>query len=165
MAIVFLGLGTNVDRDRLMSAGLEALQHLAPDLVSSPMYESEAVGFDGAPFYNCVVQLFTEMTLSELISRLKAIENDNGRNRSPRVSDAKGLDIDVLVYDDLVGRHANVQLPRDDIVKYAYVLRPLADIAPHYRLPGTQLSYQDLWQNFDSTGQQLLPVEFSWPSR
>ncbi|MEH6357645.1 MAG: 2-amino-4-hydroxy-6-hydroxymethyldihydropteridine diphosphokinase [Pseudomonadales bacterium] len=161
MTIVFLGLGTNVDRERSMCAGLEALARLDPDLVISNMYESDAVGFDGAAFYNCVVQLRTQLPLAELVGTLKAIENANGRDRSSRCSDSKGLDIDVLTYGDLVGCYVDIELPRSDILKYAHVLRPLSDIAPDACLPGTQSGYEHLWQSFDSTGQLLWFVDFS----
>jgi 2-amino-4-hydroxy-6-hydroxymethyldihydropteridine diphosphokinase len=162
MTIVFLGLGTNVDRERLMCAGLEALERLDPDLVISNMYESDAVGFEGSAFYNCVVQLHTQLPLTELVGTLKAIENATGRDRSSRASDNKGLDIDVLTYGDLVGNYAGVELPRSDILKYAHVLRPLADIAPKVCLPGTELGYEFLWQNFDHAGQPLRFVGFSY---
>lgn len=161
MTIVFLGLGTNVDRERSMCAGLEALKLLDSDLIISNMYESDAVGFDGAAFYNCVVQLRTKLPLTELVSTLKAIENANGRDRSLSGSGCKGLDIDVLTYGDWAGCYANVELPRSDILNYAHVLRPLSDIAADACLPGTQSCYQDLWQDFDDTGQPLRLVDFN----
>jgi len=162
MTLVFLGLGTNVDRERSMRAGLEALKRIDSDLIISNMYESEAVGFDGAAFYNCVVQLCTDLPLTELISQLKAIESCHGRDRSSQVSDGKGLDIDVLTYGDLVGTLEGVELPRADILKYAHVLRPLADIAPGLCLPGTQTRYQHLWQDFDSRDQPMQLADFNF---
>jgi len=161
MAEVFLGLGTNVDRERSMRAGLEALKSLDTNLVVSKMYESVAVGFEGAPFYNCVVQLHTELSLAELIVALKAIENTNGRDRSTQVADGKGLDIDVLTYGGLTGCFDGVELPRSDIIRYAHVLLPLSEIAPSVCLPGTETSYQDLWLGFDKKGQQLEVVDFN----
>ena len=161
MTIVFLGLGTNVDRERSMRAGLEALKRLDTELITSSMYESEALGFDGAAFYNCVVQLCTNLPLTELIGQLKTIENNNGRDRSSQASGGKGLDIDVLTYGDLVGRLAGVELPRADILKYAHVLRPLSEIAAGVCLPGTQTRYQHLWQDFDSRDQPLQLADFS----
>ena len=161
MSQVFLGLGANVDRECSMSAGLEALKLLDPDLIVSKMYESEAVGFDGAPFYNCVVQLDTELPLAELVAALKSIENANGRDRSAQITGGKGLDIDVLTYGDLVGCFAGIELPRSDITRYAHVLLPLSEIAPSVCLPGSQQSYQDLWQSFEKSDQQLVVVDFN----
>lgn len=158
MPKVFLGLGTNIDRDRSMRAGLAALRALDQALVVSPMYKSEAVGFDGAPFYNCVVQLRTELALTELVAELKIIEDANGRNRAAKPGDEKGLDIDVLTYGDLVGEFDGAILPRSDILRYAHVLRPLADIAPDSFLPGTSIRFQTLWHDFGEKGQQLSVV-------
>jgi len=155
MTQVFLGLGTNIDRNRSMRAGLDALSILAPELIVSQMYESEAVGFEGAPFYNCVVQLRTEMTLGALVSQLKAIEDTNGRNRTAQAGEGKGLDIDVLTYGDLVGEFEGMALPRSDITRYAHVLMPLAEIAPDVILPGATTSFQMLWRNLDQGGQSI----------
>jgi len=155
MTQVFLGLGTNIDRERSMSAGLEALRALDPELVASQLYESEAVGFEGAPFYNCVVQLNTELPLAALVAQLKAIEDANGRNRAAQPGDGKGLDIDVLTYGDWVGEFEGAVLPRSDIQRYAHVLLPLAEIAPDACLPGTATSFETLWDSFDQGRQQL----------
>jgi len=155
MTQVFLGLGTNVDRERSMAAGLEALRALDSELIVSQLYESEAVGFEGAPFYNCVAQLNTELLLAGLVVHLKTIEDDNGRNRADQPGDGKGLDIDVLTYGDWVGEFDGVVLPRSDIQRYAHVLLPLVEIAPDACLPGTATSFQTLWDTFDQGRQQL----------
>ena len=160
MPSVFLGLGTNVDRERSMRAGLEALKALDPDLIISKMYESEAVGFEGAPFYNCVVQINTELPLADLVAELKTIEDANGRDRSAQPIDGKGLDIDVLTYGELVGTFDGVELPRPDITRYAHVLLPLSEIAPQACLPGSQISYATLWQGFDKAGLTQNQVGF-----
>lgn len=158
MPNVFLGLGTNVDRERSMCAGLEALKILDPELVVSSVYESEAVGFEGPAFYNCVVQLNTELSLADLVQTLKAVEDANGRNRSASVDRGKGLDIDVLIYGDLVGDFDGVELPRPDIRRYAHVLLPLSEMAPEKCLPGTQIAYRELWAAFNKGADKLEKV-------
>jgi len=155
MTRVFLGLGTNIDRERSMSAGLEALRALDPEIIASQLYESEAVGFEGAPFYNCVVQLNIELPLADLVAQLKTIEDANGRDRAAYSTDSKGLDIDVLTYGDWVGEFDGVVLPREDITCYAHVLLPLVNIAPEACLPGTASSFQALWEAFDQRSQPL----------
>lgn len=155
MTQVFLGLGANVDRERSMAAGLDELRILDPQLIASQLYESEAVGFEGAPFYNCVAQLSTELSLADLVAQLKTIEDANGRNRAAQPGDGKGLDIDVLTYGDWVGEFDGVVLPRSDIQRYAHVLLPLAEIAPDACLPGTATSFQALWDTFDQGRQPL----------
>lgn len=158
MPKVFLGLGTNIDRQRSMRAGLAALNNLDAGLIVSTMYESEAVDFEGAPFYNCVVQLNTELPLADLVAELKRIEDANGRNRQAQPGDGKGLDIDVLIYGGWAGCFDGVELPRADITRYAHVLLPLAEIAPADCLPGTTTSFQMLWHDFDQGRQRLAIV-------
>ena len=160
MTLVFLGLGTNVDRERSMRVGLEALKRLDAGLTISNMYESAAIGFDGAHFYNCVVQLDTELTLVALVAELKAIESVSGRDHSNSSCDGKGLDIDVLTYGDWVGCYDGVVLPRPDVTCYAHVLLPLSEIAPQACLPGTQRSYRALWKDFKQPDQRLAVVAF-----
>ena len=141
MPRVFLGLGSNVDRDRHIRAGLEALRGVFGDLVVSPVYESEAVGFVGENFLNLVVAIETDLPLRELSQQLRAIEEANGRVRNGPKYSSRTLDIDILTYGDLSGVHEGIALPRDEVTKYAFVLCPLADIAPDDILPGTQMSY------------------------
>lgn len=138
-----------------MRAGLEALKTLDSEMIVSSIYESEAVGFEGAPFYNCVVQLNTKLSLADLVAQLKAIENANGRNHSAQPNEGKGLDIDVLTYGDLVGDFDGVKLPRSDIARYTHVLIPLAEIAPCSCLPGSDQSYEELSKAFGDSGLYL----------
>lgn len=161
MPKVFLGLGTNVDREQSMRAGLEALKNLDPQIIVSSIYESEAVGFEGPPFYNCVVQLDTRLSLSDLVAELKTIENTNGRNRSAQAKEGKGLDIDVLIYGDFVGNFEGVELPRPDITKYAHVLLPLSEIASEECLPRTHINFQRLWRDSCLKQQAMKVIKLS----
>ncbi len=165
MARVYLSLGSNIDRYRYISAGLDALADRFGELLISSVYESEAVGFDGDNFLNLVVGLDTGMELGALASVLRKIEHDNDRRRDggPRFS-ARTLDIDILTYDELVGCHDGVDLPRDEIVKNAFVLLPLAEIAPQSAHPQLGQSYKVLWQGYDKA-QKLWPVDFHWRGR
>jgi 2-amino-4-hydroxy-6-hydroxymethyldihydropteridine diphosphokinase len=159
LTTVFLGLGSNVRRHEHLRAGLDALAAFLVDLRCSPVFESEAVGIRSGPFYNLAVMAQTELPLEELDRRLKAIEADNGRY----APDRKGLplDIDVLLYDDLVGDFDGLQLPRAEILRNAFVLWPLALLAPEVRHPGEGRSFAALWQAMRSA-QQLWPVSFVW---
>lgn len=159
LTTVFLGLGSNVRRHEHLTAGLEALADFLVDLRCSPVFESEAVGIRSGPFYNLAVMAQTELPLAELDRRLKAIEADNGRY----APDRKGLplDIDVLLYDDLVGDFDGLQLPRAEILRNAFVLWPLALLAPEARHPGEGRSFAALWQTACSA-QKLWPVSFVW---
>lgn len=159
MTRIFLGLGSNVERERHLCAGLEALAAFVERLQCSPVFESEAVGISSGPFFNLVASGYTDLPLAELDRRLKLIEADNGRYAPGR----KGLplDIDVLLYGEQVGDFDGLVLPRAEILKNAFVLWPLALHAPQVCHPGVQRSFADLWQTAE-IAQQLQPVAFQW---
>lgn len=156
---VLLGLGSNNRREQNLTAGLDALEQLLGDLRCSPVFESHAVGYKGDNFYNLVVCGTTELPLMELDRRLKFIEADNGRY----APDRKGLplDIDVLMYDDLVGNFHGLRLPRPETLKNAFVLWPLALLVPDVMHPGVGRSFAELWRD-SVIAQQLWPVPFRW---
>ncbi|HUE90767.1 2-amino-4-hydroxy-6-hydroxymethyldihydropteridine diphosphokinase [Pseudomonas sp.] len=156
---VLLGLGSNVEREVHLRAGLEALAGLLSEMRCSPVFESQAVGIKSGPFFNLVVAGYSDLPLGELDRRLKFIEADNGRYAPER----KGLplDIDVLLYGDLVGNFDGLILPRAEILKNAFVLWPLSLLVPARLHPGEQRSFADLWQTAQIE-QQLQPVAFQW---
>lgn len=164
MARVYVGIGSNVDRERYVTAALDALDGWFGELAISPVYESEAVGFDGSPFFNLVVGVSTDLSVGELSRRFKQLEADNGRRRGDPKFRARTLDLDILTYDDLIGVVEGVELPRGEILHNAFVLRPLADLAPAQRHPVSGQSYADLWSAYDRD-QRLWPVDFSWQGR
>lgn len=160
MPRVYLGLGSNVERERHIRAALQELENRYGLLLVSPVYESVAVGFDGENFYNLVVGLDTDESVSELAAALRAIEDANGRDRrGPRFS-SRTLDIDILTYGNACGEIDGVQLPRAEILKNAFVLRPLADIAPNDRHPETARPFAEHWEAYDQSRQKLWPIEF-----
>lgn len=164
MAEVYLSLGSNINREHYICAALEGLTALFGELVCSSVYESEAVGFEGDNFFNLVVGIQTTLSPGELARVLRKLEAENGRNRtSPRFS-ARTLDVDILSYDALVGNHSGLTLPRGEISENAFVLQPLAEIAPDGVHPALNIRYADLWQDFDKSSQQLWPITFKFPS-
>jgi len=162
---VYLGLGSNIEREGYLVAGLEALQLLLGELALSPVYNSPAIGFDGQPFLNMAVGANTELPLEELARRLRHIETEHGRPANATRFSARQLDIDILTYDDLVGEFAGVTVPRGEILENAFVLRPLAELAPEARHPVDGRSYAELWAAFDQGSQPLNRVDFSWRGR
>ena len=158
MTQVFLGLGSNLEREKNIQAGLDALKSLFGELIISPIYESESVGFKGRNFYNLVVSLNTELSIAQLSESLKKIEDENGRVRSGPKYSPRTLDIDILTYGDFIGVEANVELPRDEITKNAFVLLPLSDIAPNELHPALKKSYAELWSVYDKNSQALWQI-------
>ncbi|PTQ67084.1 2-amino-4-hydroxy-6-hydroxymethyldihydropteridine diphosphokinase [Pseudomonas sp. GV071] len=156
---ILLGLGSNVEREAHLTAGLEALAQFLHGIQCSPVFESQPVGIKSGPFFNLVVLAETDLPLHELDRRLKHIEADNGRYAPNR----KGLplDIDVLTYGDLVGDFDGLILPRAEILKNAFVLWPLALLVPEHLHPGVQKPYAELWREAQIE-QVLAPVAFEW---
>jgi 2-amino-4-hydroxy-6-hydroxymethyldihydropteridine diphosphokinase len=162
MVEVCLGLGSNVEPEQHIRAALNALSQTFGKLKISRVFESESVGFSGNDFYNLVVMVETELSIPELVATLRAIENENGRDRSKPKFSPRTLDIDILTYGDLVGEFGGVRLPRDEILKNAFVLWPLSELLPTHKHPETGETYERLWRSYDKSKQQLAPVDFFW---
>ncbi|MGY1881063.1 2-amino-4-hydroxy-6-hydroxymethyldihydropteridine diphosphokinase [Pseudomonas reactans] len=156
---VYLGLGSNIERESHLRAGLDALASFLTDLRCSAVFESQPVGIKSGPFFNLVVSAHTDLPLMELDRRLKFIEDDNGRY----APDRKGLplDIDVLLYGDLVGNFDGLILPRAEILKNAFVLWPLSLMAPERVHPEVGKTLAELWRDAQ-IDQVLAPVGFEW---
>jgi len=92
---------------------------------------------------------------------LREIEFANGREINAKKFSPRTLDLDLLLYDDLILAEP-AQIPRDEITKNAFVLWPLAEIAPQLKHPILQQSYDQLWQNYDQTSQQLIQKPLIW---
>ncbi|WP_426211687.1 2-amino-4-hydroxy-6-hydroxymethyldihydropteridine diphosphokinase [Pseudomonas sp. TWR2-1-1] len=156
---VFLGLGSNVEREKHLCAGLDALAGFLQGMNCSAVFESQPVGIKSGPFFNLVVSAKTDLPLAELSRRLKLIEADNGRY----ALDRKGLplDIDVLFYGDLEGNFDGLILPRAEILKNAFVLWPLSLIAPDKVHPGVGKTLAQMWAGAQ-IDQVLAPAAFEW---
>jgi len=165
MARVFLGVGSNIERERYLVAGLDALQALFDELALSSVYDSAAIGFEGQPFLNLVVAVDTELTVGELSRRLRHIEVEHGRPANASRFSPRQLDIDILTYDDAIGLVEGVDLPRGEILENAFVLCPLAELAPDTLHPVAGERYADLWQAYDQSRQPLARVDFEWRGR
>lgn len=165
MARVFLGIGSNIERERYITAGLDALHGLFHDMALSSVYDSAAVGFAGRPFLNLVAAVHTDFSLDELAAKLRHIEIEYGRPVNASRFSARQLDIDILTYGDVVGTRSGVQLPRDEILENAFVLCPLAELSPDTLHPAAKRSYRSLWQAYDHASQPLSKVNFMWRGR
>ena len=157
---VYLGIGSNIDRVNAINDAISQLKDALGEITISPTFESEAVGFSGDNFYNLVVSFSTTLSLDEVISLYKSIEDQSGRDRSGPKFSARTLDIDPLIYGDLVCNQP-VQLPRDEILENAYVLWPLSLIAGSELHPVTGLTFSEHWAQYDKK-QKLWQVETDW---
>lgn len=158
MRYVFVSIGSNIDRERNISGALRQLQVYYGPLTLSPIYESKAIGFEGAPFLNLVAAFDTGDSLETVQLRLDQIERSHGRLRGSSRFGPRTLDMDLLLYGRLVKHDGRFHIPRPEIREYAFVLKPLAEIAPHLHHPETDETYEQLWQEFDQHGQALRKV-------
>jgi 2-amino-4-hydroxy-6-hydroxymethyldihydropteridine diphosphokinase len=162
VARIYISLGSNIDRDQNTRAGIEALRQRFGELELSSVYESEAVGFEGDAFYNMVIACEVDEDVNSVNRALAEIEDAHGRDRSgPRFS-SRTLDLDLLLYDDLVLDNNGLKLPREEILKNAFVLWPLAEIAPQRVHPVAGRSYAELWADFDKSRETLAPIDYDF---
>jgi 2-amino-4-hydroxy-6-hydroxymethyldihydropteridine diphosphokinase len=158
----YISIGSNIDKDKNILASLQALEEHFGKLTISSIYESEPVGFTGDTFYNLVVGFNSELAVKEVAKQLRQIELDNGRTRDSQKFSARTLDLDLILYDDLILNDGRLQLPRDEIERYAFVLEPLAEIAPTLKHPISHLTYAELWEKFDKTNLKQKRVTPTW---
>ncbi len=145
-ARVFVSAGSNIDPRANLEAACAALGDRYGALELSPVYESPAEGFDGPPFLNLVVSFRTKEPPEEILEALAGLEARAGRDRSSGKFSSRTLDLDLLLYGDRVD--ATLKLPHPDIERYAFVLRPLADLAPNLRHALSGETTAELWAAF-----------------
>jgi 2-amino-4-hydroxy-6-hydroxymethyldihydropteridine diphosphokinase len=157
---VYLSLGSNVgDRAAWLRAALEAMPGAGVRVLRvSPVYETEPVDYTDQPrFLNLAVEAETELCPEELLSRTAAIEQQLGRLRDvpkgPRT-----LDIDILLYGDSVLSSERLQIPHPRMHERAFVLQPLADLAPDLLHPVLHQSVRQIL-----AGLPPLPAPGPWP--
>ena len=160
MAKIYISIGSNINAEKNIRLAIHALQDHYGKLILSSVYESEAVGFEGDNFLNLVVGLNTEEDVYAVAATLRKIEDENGRDRSgPRFS-SRIVDLDLLLYDDLIIKEDNLEIPRDEITKNAFVLLPLDEIAPQLIHPVSGKTMCDHWINFNKESQKLWAINF-----
>ncbi len=159
MARVYVSIGSNIERDKNVRAAVAALRDRFGAVQLSPVYRNRPIGFDGDDFYNLVVGFDTDKPPEAVAAALHAVEQQQGRTRTESRFSPRTLDLDLLLYDDLVRDDEHLRLPRDEIREYACVLRPLAELAPDTRHPETGETFAQMWARFPQSRQPLTPVE------
>lgn len=154
--IVYLGLGGNLgDRSANLKSAREGLSPTVRLLECSPVYETPPWGYlDQPSFLNQVLKGETEASPRDLLIYLKELERQLGREPTVRFG-PRVIDIDILFYDDLVFEMSGLKIPHPRIAGRAFVLLPLADLAPDYLHPVSGKSIREMLEECDTKGISL----------
>jgi 2-amino-4-hydroxy-6-hydroxymethyldihydropteridine diphosphokinase len=155
----FISVGSNVNPKENIKLSIDALASVFGNLTISPWYESVAVGFNGDNFINGVVGAKTNQSIEDVVSLLKNIEDQIGRDRRFGKYSAKIIDLDLLTFDQIICEKPT-PLPRDEITENAFVLLPLSDLIPDSIHPLTHKSYRQLWQEYPKSKQALWQIDW-----
>jgi len=158
MTEVFVSVGSNVDPVHNLRWGLEQMANRFGALRVSPVFRNAPVGFEGDDFYNLVVAFDTDAPPRAVSEALDTMENQCGRNRSGARYGPRTLDLDLLLHGSTVMHELGLVLPRPDLVRYAFMLGPLAALAGDRRHPVTGESFAALWSRFDQASHPLVEV-------
>ena len=148
MSILHLNIGSNQDRRKNIRSALDQLDIFFEKIKVSSLFESPSEGFKGKDFYNVGVNVETNKNASEVLDILHKIEDSLGRNREVPKFSSRIIDLDLVIYDDMIDEKINV--PRKDILKYAFVLAPLLELNPDGIHPEKGVSYLNLWEEFET---------------
>ncbi len=140
---IFLSLGSNIEPEKNIDFAKEQLQIKYGKLLISSVYKTKAVGFKGDDFLNLVIKTSTSDSPETVIDYLHYIEKQTGRETGTGQFNSRTLDIDLLLYGDLID--ASLNLPRDEILEYDFVLEPLVEIFPEGIHPIEKRSYKEIF--------------------
>jgi 2-amino-4-hydroxy-6-hydroxymethyldihydropteridine diphosphokinase len=160
MPLAFVSVGSNIDKELNIRSALLSLQQEFGELLVSKVYENPAVGFEGEDFHNLVIGFDTDRSPIDVAQVLRRIENQHGRTRAEARFAPRTLDLDLLLYGDLVMNRGGLKFPRDEITRYAFVLGPLVELAGDMIHPKLGMPLKELWENMES--RDLRPVEFEF---
>jgi len=163
MTAVYVAAGSNVEPERNLARACAEIASSWPDARFSRAYRNVAVGFDGPDFINLVIGFTTDQPLGVVLAQLHAIEIACGRPRNAPKWASRTMDLDILLYGDLIEKTAEYTVPRPDLVRRAFMLGPMAEIAPEVVHPVTHKTIAELWREFDRGGHVMTPVNVDLP--
>ena len=146
---VFLSLGSNIDPEKNLQYACRELKKTFGNIQISSVFRNKSIGFDGNDFLNMVVKVKSSFNPNEMLDFLGRLESATGRNIGTGAFDSRSLDIDMLLYGNLVHQEKPLQVPRIDIELYSFVICPLAEIEPDGIHPISGKTFKDLWESFD----------------
>lgn len=146
---VYVGVGSNIRPEWHVPRALVLLREEFGEIRASSTYECPSIGFEGEVFHNLVVSFETGLLVGDLVARLRGIENACGRLRGASASPSRTLDLDLLLYGQAESTGDGVELPRADVLSRAFVLAPLAELAPTLEHPVARRTFAELWRDFE----------------
>ena len=161
MARVYVSIGSNIDASKNIPSSVKALQKHFGELEISNVYETEAVGFEGDDFHNLVIGFDTGESPLEISKVLKNIEADHDRTRDKEKFESRTLDLDQLLYGDLVMQMEGVNIPHPDILRYNFVLKPLTELASELEHPEEEKTMSELWEAYEEQDEMKI-VEYDF---
>jgi 2-amino-4-hydroxy-6-hydroxymethyldihydropteridine diphosphokinase len=164
MPEVYVAAGSNVRPRANLARALAMLSREFPGLRASRVYSNAAVGFEGDDFLNLVVAFPADIPADAVLRKLKDIERASGRPPGAAKWGPRTLDLDLLLYGDFVGRVDGKSLPHPDLLTRAWVLGPLAQLAPGLVHAVAGETFGELWKRFDKDAHPLEPVELAEPA-
>jgi 2-amino-4-hydroxy-6-hydroxymethyldihydropteridine diphosphokinase len=158
MADVYVAAGSNVQPELYLKRALQLLAQEFGPILASPIYRNRALGFEGDDFLNLVVAFATDLDVREVRSRLQSIEAQCDRPREAPKWAARTMDLDILLYDGLISDEPGLVLPRPDLIRRAYMLKPMVDLAPDLMHPVLGKTMREIWESTDLKTHTLSQV-------
>ncbi|MEX0334236.1 2-amino-4-hydroxy-6-hydroxymethyldihydropteridine diphosphokinase [Vibrio tubiashii] len=161
MITTYIGIGSNIERRKHIQAAITELGAIGSDIRLSTIYECESIGFESNAFYNLVVEMKTSLTLTEFSRQLRKIELKWGRAENAGKFEPRTVDLDIILFGDQTCS-SKPEIPRGDIFKYAFVLKPLFELCPQLVVPQDGRTIEQIWQqaSFD-TDLEAIPLWFN----
>jgi 2-amino-4-hydroxy-6-hydroxymethyldihydropteridine diphosphokinase len=158
MTEVYVAAGSNIEPERNLTLASQELVRVFPDTRFSSWYRNPAVGFQGDDFINFVAGFSSDLPVHEVVRNLQAIETLCGRPRGAPRCAPRSMDLDILLYDALICDEPKLKLPRPDLLKRAFMLGPLAELAPELMHPTAGMTIRELWSRFDAAAHPMQKV-------
>ncbi len=144
MTTCYVSVGSNIDKEKNIEAGLKSLRETFGELTISPIYETVSIGFEGDNFFNLVVGFESNLSAYAIFEKLRELEFKHGRLANSQKLSSRTLDLDLLLFDNAIIDDGVLQIPRVDIEKYHFVLQPLVDVAPNLIHPILKKTYSEI---------------------
>jgi 2-amino-4-hydroxy-6-hydroxymethyldihydropteridine diphosphokinase len=155
----YISGGSNIEPEKHLLRAAHELKRSFPGARFSRCYRNRAIGFEGPDFINFAAELPVQGDATALRTELQRIEALCGRAPDAPRWAPRSMDLDVLLFGDEVFSLPGLIVPRPDLVRRAFMLGPLAEIAPTVVHPRELQRLDVLWQQFDRAAHPLIAIE------